>query len=282
MNRRGFLGGVLSTGLASVVLPRSRRAGPGRRDPDRHERRVPGRRGRPRQRALPGRAGLLQRDQRAGRPLRAADHGGRARRRLQPGPVHPQHDPAPGPRQGVPALELRGHADPHARAARDQAVRGSGRGPGGQLHRRPAPARGPLRRSGLQRPGLLPAGDGGAGGALLAGGGAALRRVLPDRRLRAQRHRRGRAGPRRAQRQDRGGGHLRPQRQVRGGHDDRGQGPPRGGQRGRALHRGLPGLRRLRALRARRGLDRADLQRLVRGIGRHARPARQARSREGP
>ena len=112
--------------------------------------------------------------------------------------------------------------------------------------------------------------------------GAALRRLLPDRRLRPQRHRRGGAGPRRAQRQDRGGGHLRAQRQVRGGHGHRGQGPPRGRQRGRALHRGLPGLRGLRALRARRGLDRADLQRLVRGIRRHARIAGQARPREGP
>src|SRR5262249_29139900 len=82
------------------------------------------------------------------------------------------------------------------------------RDPGRELHRRPAPARGPVRRPGVQRPGVLPAGDDGAGRPLLAARGAAGRRLLPDRRPRPERRRRGGPGapPPRDQAPGRGAG----------------------------------------------------------------------------
>ena len=93
-----------------------------------------------------------------------------ARRQLRADAVHARTRSSSWSGAGVLPLQLRGHPDAHARAAGDQAVRRSAGGARRQLHRRPAAARGPLRRAGLQRPGLLPAGDVGAGRALLAGG----------------------------------------------------------------------------------------------------------------
>jgi len=134
MNRRSFLGGVLSTGWRAASSGR-RRAGPGRRDPDRHERRVPRLRGRSRERAPPGRPGLLQRDQRTGRSLRAVHHGVA----LDDG-----YNPDPCIRNTIQLLDGRRcscspttWAPRRSRArCRHQAVRGPARSAGRQLHRR--------------------------------------------------------------------------------------------------------------------------------------------------
>ena len=109
-----------------------------------------------------------------------------------------------------------------------------------------------------------------------------VRRLLPDRRLRPQRHRRRGARAGAARGQDRGRGDLLRGRQVRGGHDARGGGAAPGGLRRRAVHGRLPGLRRLRPDRARSRLDRADLERLLRRLRRDAGPPAQAGQDDRP
>ena len=261
---------------ADQVDPAGRDAGPQRARGLRHgrargnERGVQGHRGRPGHGVLSRRPGLLRGDQRARRRARPHDHGGRARRQLRADPLREEHDPAPGEGSRVLPVELRGHPDAHAGPAGDQAVRRPAGAARRQLHRRPAAARGPLRRARVQRPRVLPAGDVGAGRALLGDRRAHLRRLLPGRRLRPQRHRRRGPGAGRARGPRGGRDDLSARRQVRGRHGPGGERAPPGRRGRRALHRRLPGLRRLRPHRPRPRLDRADLQRLVRGLRRHA------------
>ena len=119
------------------------------------------------------------------------------------------------------SLELRRHSHAHPRASRDQALRRSPGDPRRQLHRRAAAARGAVRRAGLQHPGFVPAGDDGPGRPLLADRRTKVRRLLPDRRLRAQRDRRRGPGLAQRGRDDRGRGDVPAPRQVRRRHEAR-------------------------------------------------------------